>query len=316
MAIRVHAIVAKPINDVKQWHSLAGRPESVLNDPEDYNRKIRQDLLIEFRGLELRSTWGLFSPREVDAGSRLLLDHLELDETADCLDLGCGYGVLGLCMARAAPQGRTLMVDKDFVAVEYAERNRRRNGIDNASCLLSNGFEQVPGQTFDVIVSNVPAKVGRELLYIYLFDALAHLKPGGAFYVVTITGLRQFFKRGFQDVFGHYEKIKQGKTYTVAELSASGEAVYKTHCVACHQPNGNGMPPTFPALTGGTISTGPIANHLDIVLNGSKKNPMMVAFGAQLSDMEVASVITYERNALGNSVGDSLQPGDVAAARK
>lgn len=106
------------------------------------------------------------------------------------------------------------------------------------------------------------------------------------------------------------------KTYSVAELTSAGEAVYNTHCVACHQPNGSGMPPTFPALTGGKITTGPIAGHLDIVLNGSKKNPMMAAFGSQLSDMDVAAVITYERNALGNSMGDSLQPGEVAAARK
>jgi 16S rRNA (guanine1207-N2)-methyltransferase len=81
---------------------------------------------------------------------------------------------------------------------------------------LSNGFNQVPTQQFDVIVSNIPAKVGKEMLYIYLFDALKYLKPGGSFYIVTITGLRQFFKRGFSEVFGHYEKIKQGKTYTVA----------------------------------------------------------------------------------------------------
>ena len=195
---------------------LAGWAESVLNDPDAYNRKIRQDLLIEFRGLELKTTWGLFSPRSVDEGSRLLLDHLELAADDDCLDLGCGYGVLGLCMARAAPRGRTLMVDKDFVAVEYAERNRLRNRIENASCLLSNGFDQIPKQRFDVIVSNIPAKVGKEMLYIYVFDALEYLQPGGSFYIVTITGLRQFFKRGFNEVFGHYEKIKQGRNYTVA----------------------------------------------------------------------------------------------------
>jgi len=188
----------------------------VLNNLEEYNRKIRQDLLIEFRGLELYTTWGLFSPRAIDDGSRLLLDHLELDEADDCLDLGCGYGVLGLSMARSAPRGHTLMVDKDFVAVDYAERNRVHNRIENASSLLSNGFDQVPRQQFDVIVSNIPAKVGKEMLYIYLFDALDYLKPGGSFYIVTITGLRQFFKRGFNEVFGHYEKIKQGKTYTVA----------------------------------------------------------------------------------------------------
>ncbi len=188
----------------------------MLNNPEEYNRKIRQDMLIEHRGLRFHTTWGLFSPRAIDDGSRLLLDHLELHEDDDCLDLGCGYGVLGLCMAAAAPRGQTLLIDKDFVAVDYAEKNRVLNRIDNAACRLSNGFAQIPAQKFDVIVSNIPAKVGKEMLYIYLFDALEYLKPGGSFYIVTITGLRQFFKRGFSEVFGHYEKIKQGKTYTVA----------------------------------------------------------------------------------------------------
>jgi 16S rRNA G1207 methylase RsmC len=193
----------------------------VLNDPTEYNRKIRQDLLIEYRGLSFHTTWGLFSPRAIDDGSRLLLDYLELAPQDDCLDLGCGYGVLGLCMAKMAPEGHTLMVDKDFVAVDYAEKNRLANRIGNASCLLSNGFDQIPKQQFDVIVSNIPAKVGKEMLYIYLFDALRYLKPGGSFYIVTITGLRQFFKRGFSEVFGHYEKIKQGKTYTVARAIKS-----------------------------------------------------------------------------------------------
>ncbi|CAD7850399.1 MAG: hypothetical protein [Olavius algarvensis Gamma 3 endosymbiont] len=188
----------------------------MLNDLNRYNRKIRQDLKIEYRGLEFYTTWGLFSPRAIDDGSRLLLDYLELETGDDCLDLGCGYGVLGLQMAKLAAEGHTLMVDKDFVAVDYAERNRRHNGIENASCLLSNGFDQIPAQQFDIIVSNIPAKVGKEMLYIYLFDALDYLRPGGSFYIVTITGLRQFFKRGFSEVFGHYEKIKQGKTYTVA----------------------------------------------------------------------------------------------------
>jgi len=164
----------------------------------------------------LHTTWGLFSPRTVDDGSRMLLNYLEIETCHNCLDLGCGYGVLGLHMAKAAPDGQTLLVDKDFVAVDYSEKNRSTNNINNASCLLSNGFAQIPKRQFDTIVSNIPAKVGKEMLYIYLFDALLYLKPGGSFYIVTITGLRQFFKRGFHEVFGHYEKIKQGKTYTVA----------------------------------------------------------------------------------------------------
>jgi 16S rRNA (guanine1207-N2)-methyltransferase len=187
---------------------------------KEYNKKIRQDLKIytpaRNHSLVFYTTWGLFSPRAIDDGSQMLLDHLEIMPDDNCLDLGCGYGVLGLCMAKSAPNGHSLLVDKDFIAVEYSEKNRQLNHIDNASCQLSNGFDQIPKQKFDLIVSNIPAKVGKEMLYIYLFDALDYLKPGGSFYIVTITGLRQFFKRGFNEVFGHYEKIKQGKTYTVA----------------------------------------------------------------------------------------------------
>ncbi|MCH8177247.1 MAG: methyltransferase [Proteobacteria bacterium] len=189
-------------------------------DLKDYNQKVRQDLKIYYkRGnqvLTFYTTWRLFSPRVIDEGSQMLLNYLDIEPGYDCLDLGCGYGVLGLYMARLAPQGHSLLVDRDFVAIEYAEKNRLLNKTDNASCLLSNGFDHIPKQQFDLIVSNIPAKVGKEMLYIYLFDALEYLKPGGSFYIVTITGLRQFFKRGFHEVFGHYEKIKQGKTYTVA----------------------------------------------------------------------------------------------------
>jgi len=106
------------------------------------------------------------------------------------------------------------------------------------------------------------------------------------------------------------------KTYTLDELKSEGEKVYGKTCVACHQANGQGMPPTFPSLAGGKIATGPIAGHIDIVVNGSKKNPAMVAWKNQLSDLEIAGVITYERNSFGNKVGDMVQPKDIAAAHK
>jgi 16S rRNA (guanine1207-N2)-methyltransferase len=72
------------------------------------------------------------------------------------------------------------MVDKDFVAVDFAQRNAARNRLKNATSLLSNGFEQVPSEAlFDVIASNVPAKVGKEMLSILLHDAYARLRPSG-----------------------------------------------------------------------------------------------------------------------------------------
>ncbi len=106
------------------------------------------------------------------------------------------------------------------------------------------------------------------------------------------------------------------KIYTLDELKAEGEKVYTKTCVACHQATGQGMPPVFPALAGGKIATGPIAGHIDIVFNGSKKNPVMVPWKTQLSDLEIAGVITFERNSFGNKAGDMVQPKDIAALRK
>ncbi len=110
--------------------------------------------------------------------------------------------------------------------------------------------------------------------------------------------------------------IDYDKKYTLDELKAQGEKIYQTSCLACHQANGKGVPPTFPPLAGGKIATGPKAGHLDIVVNGSQKNPMMVPFGKQLSDLDIAAVITYERNSFGNKTGDAIQPAEVKAARK
>jgi 16S rRNA (guanine1207-N2)-methyltransferase len=197
----------------------ADRAASPAQDP-DFLARLRRDVVHEavLRGerLVFHSTWGLFSPREVDEGSRLLVEHLDISPEDDCLDLGCGYGVIGCCMARLAPRGRTLMVDKDFVAVDYAGANGARNGLGNAEAALSNGFSAVGERRFDLIASNLPAKVGKELLYLLLIDARAHLKPGGRLYVVTITGLRRFIERAMGEVFGNYDKVKQGKHYTVA----------------------------------------------------------------------------------------------------
>jgi 16S rRNA (guanine1207-N2)-methyltransferase len=195
-------------------------------DTKAFLDKLRQDIVFseELCGQKFtfHTTWGVFSPREVDEGSRMLLDYMEIGESDDCLDLGCGYGPIGMTMARLAPKGSTLLVDKDFVAVEYANKNIAKNRIGNAEAMLSNGFSAVGNRQFDVIASNIPAKVGNEMLYLFLYDALSHLKPGGRLYVVTITGLRQFIKRSFNEVFGNYDKLKQGKTYTVAMAEKAG----------------------------------------------------------------------------------------------
>jgi cytochrome c oxidase subunit 2 len=112
------------------------------------------------------------------------------------------------------------------------------------------------------------------------------------------------------------EAAKSGadREWTLDELVERGKTVYGTYCVACHQANGQGIPPAFPALAGSAIATGPIEGHMDRVMHG-KPGTAMQAFAAQLNDVDLAAVITYERNAFGNNKGDLVQPKQIKAAR-
>ena len=183
---------------------------------KDIRRDIEFSAELKGKNLKFFSTWGLFSPEGIDEGTRLLIEELEISEDTTSLDLGCGYGAIGLVMARLAPKGRAHLIDKNFVAVEYAKKNAEANGAKNTEVYLSNGFSHIPTDTrFDIIASNLPAKPSKELYQILFEDAKRYLKPGGRFYVVVISGLKEFIKRSFGEVFGNCKKLKQGRTHCV-----------------------------------------------------------------------------------------------------
>jgi len=182
----------------------------------EYRQDIKFTETLCDQTLSYKSTWGIFSPREIDAGTKLMMKYIEINPSDDCFDLGCGYGPIGLTMAKLAPQGNTILVDKDFMAVEYSNKNAMNNNISNAKAMLSNGFQHIDAkQRFDVIASNVPAKVGKEMMSLMLHDAHKHLNKDGKLYLVTVNGLRQYMKRNLKEVFGNYKKLKQGAAYTI-----------------------------------------------------------------------------------------------------
>lgn len=108
--------------------------------------------------------------------------------------------------------------------------------------------------------------------------------------------------------------VDVNKVFTLDELKTEGEKVYVGNCVACHQANGKGIPGTFVALDGSKIANGPKAEHINIVLNG-KAGTAMAAF-KHLSNVEIAAVVTYERNAWSNKTGDVVQPSEINEFRK
>lgn len=113
------------------------------------------------------------------------------------------------------------------------------------------------------------------------------------------------------------------KTWSKDELMVAGKAVYEKNCASCHQPEGQGLPPVFPALAGSKVVNTPLLSpegklvkdgHVDRVLNG-KEGTAMQAFKTTLSDADLAAVITFERNSFGNTKGDLIQPAQVKSLR-
>ncbi len=109
--------------------------------------------------------------------------------------------------------------------------------------------------------------------------------------------------------------VDDGKPLSLDDMKAKGEKIYATTCVACHQATGMGIPGAFPALNGSKVATGPVDIHIKTVLNGGRPGTAMVAFGKQLSNADIAAVVTYERNAWGNKTGDVVQSAQVAALK-
>ena len=104
------------------------------------------------------------------------------------------------------------------------------------------------------------------------------------------------------------------RTWEHDELMARGEAVHATSCVGCHQAQGQGIPNLFPAIAASPVATGDVDAHLATVVHGVDGSAMS-AFSSALSDADIAAVVTYQRNAFGNAVGDTVQPADVRAVR-
>lgn len=119
-----------------------------------------------------------------------------------------------------------------------------------------------------------------------------------------------------EDIYAaNANKPQEQANMTREELLAQGKAKYETICAACHKADGKGLPPMFPPLKGSSIAVGkPISRHINLVLHGVPGSAMQ-AYKDQLTDQEIAAVITYERNAWGNNTNDVVQPADVAKVR-
>jgi len=164
-----------------------------------------------------RTDAGVFSKKEVDRGTQILINKLNCRLGETVLDLGCGYGPIGMVAAVLVGQeGHVYMVDVNERAVELARANLKLNEIYNATVLVSDGLEALPGKTFDWVVSNPPIRTGKKVVYPLLKSGYDALRPGGCLLVVIRTkqgakSLEAYLK----ELAGNCETVERKSGYRV-----------------------------------------------------------------------------------------------------
>ncbi|MCM3750150.1 class I SAM-dependent methyltransferase [Paenibacillus pasadenensis] len=146
----------------------------------------RQEHTTKLRGFDFRF-WtdnGVFSKGGIDYGSRFLIEQMEISEADRVLDVGCGYGPIGLTAARLAPRGEAVMLDVNERAIELAKENARRNSIGNVQIRQSDLYENAGTELFDVILTNPPIRAGKAVVHRIFEEGAAYLRPGGSMWVV------------------------------------------------------------------------------------------------------------------------------------
>lgn len=166
---------------------------------------------------------GVFSKGEVDYGTHTLLKALSEESlTGSVLDLGCGYGVIGVVLKKSFPDITLTAVDVNPRAAELATENAAKNGIP-FEVLVSDGFEGIAERTFDTVVTNPPIRAGKKVIYRMFEDAHAHLTEGGRFYAVIRRnqGAESAMNK-LADLFGSCDLIDRDRGYWVLKCVKTG----------------------------------------------------------------------------------------------
>lgn len=179
--------------------------------------------------LKLATGNGLFSADRIDDGTRLLLEHLPESAPARVLDVGCGYGALGLPIAARYPNASVELVDRDLVAVAYAARNARDNGLSNVVARSSLGYRDVDDTRFDWILCNVPARIGSRGVEYLMTEGARRLTERGSMCVVVIHALEGQVEEAAQRSQLAVTLVAKGKNHMVYEATHHASSAVADH---------------------------------------------------------------------------------------
>jgi 16S rRNA (guanine1207-N2)-methyltransferase len=190
------------------------------------SRSARRELRFLYRGelLSFAVDAGVFAAHGLDPGTALLIENLAVRPTDRVLDLGCGWGAVGVAAAKAAPEGRVVLTEVNRRAARLARENLERNRLTNAEVRVGQLFEPVDGLRFDVIATNPPYRVGRPTVLEILTAAPEHLAPGGRLLIVGkgSQGIR-YYQEWLEAHWEHrVEVLGRASGYRVVEARVPG----------------------------------------------------------------------------------------------
>jgi predicted RNA methylase len=202
----------------------------VIDAPGGISRFVNKTVSLRFHGraLAFQLSHALFSSYDIDAGSRLLLKSLsmetELGTVHSALDIGCGVGVIGACVASRAQEAEVLMQDRDALAAAFSRENCRENGLDRVEVSCGLAFQHLGGRSFDLVTSNLPAKAGKPVLQSFLRHAAGCLSANGLAAVVIVAPLAQFTRETITGFGGEISHVEESAGYTVFHYRAGAAA--------------------------------------------------------------------------------------------
>lgn len=191
-------------------HYYSRQPETD-SEPKYWNAVLRG------REFHFKTDRGVFSKGEVDFGSRLLIDSFSMpDKDGPVLDVGCGYGPIGLSIARDYPSRDVHMIDVNERALSLAKENAQRNGIENVKIYGSPGFQRIEETNFAAILTNPPIRAGKQVVFDIFEGSCFHLAQGGELWVVIQKKQgAPSAKVKLEELFGTVDVVNKKKGYFI-----------------------------------------------------------------------------------------------------
>jgi len=182
----------------------------------------KKEITYSFAGKKYKFDVGntLFSTFDIDHGTGILLRSVISNNPKSILDIGCGYGPLGIILAKNNPKAEVVMVDRDLLAVRYASYNIVKNNITNATVLGSLGMETIKGKTFDLIVSNIPAKLGDDAIKKeFILDPYEQINLNGEYWIVVVSALNRLIPKIGREHHLNMKEIRKRRGHTVYKIT-------------------------------------------------------------------------------------------------